>query len=75
MSRIKLVSDLLSDGVTRTASDVFYALYSEFQGRSSKMTLASLSGTLKQMTDCGYVERVENFGPRGGYGYYRTRNT
>lgn len=75
MTRIKMILDLLSEGNTYTAADVYYALRSDHQEKSAKMTLASCAGTLKKMVDDGYIERVENFGPHGGYGYYRTRNT
>lgn len=35
--------------------------------------LSSLSSALKQMYDAGEVERIEGFGPRGGYGYLLKR--
>jgi len=31
--------------------------------------LSSLSSVLKRMYDAGELERIEGFGPRGGYGY------
>lgn len=41
-------------------------------GHPSK--LSSLSSLLKKMTDENVLERIENYGPRGGYGY-RLRQT
>lgn len=32
--------------------------------------LSSVSSTLRKMYDTDVLGRVENFGPRGGYGYY-----
>ncbi len=75
MTRSQLILDLLSERGPLTAANVFYALSSDCQERSSKMTLSSLSGTLKKMTDEGLIKRVKNFGPRQGYGYYLTRKT
>lgn len=42
--------------------------------RCLSVKLSSVSSLLKKMTDEGLLERIENTGPRGGYGYSIVRN-
>lgn len=74
MSQAGLVIHVLSVVTIATASELCKLIDAlDCQVGKSKIKLSSLSGTLKRMSDAGLLERIENFGPRGGYGY-RKRN-
>jgi len=57
-------------GAIVTAVDIYHVLNVESGiGPSESVKLSSLSSVLKRMCDGGELDRLKNFGPRGGYGY------
>jgi len=62
--RQRVIHVLLDSSTPRTASDIYHVL-----NNSGYVKLSSLSGILKRMYDAGELRRVDEYGPRGGYGY------
>jgi len=56
---------LLLTGHPYTASEIWHALNLP----EHPIKLSSLSGILKRMYDAGELRRIDEWGPRGGYGY------
>ena len=51
-----------------TASQIRNVI-NDHSAADKQVRLSSVSSLLKKMVDTGEIERHENFGPRGGYGY------
>jgi Fe2+ or Zn2+ uptake regulation protein len=62
--RERVLDLLASCPLPLTAAQICKAL-----SPSRRITLASLSGTLRKMYDAKLLSRVDGYGPRGGYGY------
>lgn len=63
--RERILNLLLLSNETYTASQIKWCL----DGTDQPAKLSTISSTLKKMYDEGWLNRVENYGPRGGYGY------
>jgi len=63
--REQVLRFLFNVGQPYTATEI----HRVFVKDGMKVTLASLSGTLRKMYDAGELRRVDDWGPRGGYGY------
>jgi Fe2+ or Zn2+ uptake regulation protein len=63
--RYRILNFLVLYPYTCTAAEIHDSL----NCKSDPVKLSSLSSALKKMYDAGELERQENVGPRGGYGY------
>jgi len=63
--REQVLRFLFNVGVPYTASEMCHV----FNRDGLKVKLASLSSVLRKMYDAGELRRVDDWGPRGGYGY------
>jgi Fe2+ or Zn2+ uptake regulation protein len=63
--RLRVTNFLLCGNHPYTATE----LHRSLNIPDHPVTLATLSGVLKKMYDNGELYRVDDWGPRGGYGY------
>ena len=63
--REQVLRFLFNVGIPYTASEIHHVFVKD----GLRVSLASLSSTLKKMYDAGELRRVDDWGPRGGYGY------
>ena len=65
--RKRVMGLLITSANPLTATQIKQFMDASYVGPPVK--LSSLSGILKRMYDAGELRRVDDWGPRGGYGY------